>query len=300
MKTLILIIIFFFLQIITIYLCNIVIDYFILLYWFFENFLDLDIEIFNELFYIYYISSTTLVVWGSNLTSNVNYPRFTKQVSNIIILPSYQKGVIVGLLLSDGGLSFSNSRSINARLGFNQSLDHFEYFWFVFTILSHYCSSYPYLTINIRNETQVYAIRIFTRSLPCFTELFTLFVINKVKVVPQDIFNQLTPVALAHWIIGDGAALPHGIMICTDSYSQKDVVKLINVLIIKYQLECTLRYNSPTRPRIYIKNKSMKILRSIILPYMHPSILYKIIPRDPCQSQFVNCVQGSRGNYKKD
>ena len=48
----------------------------------------------------------------------------------MIILPPYQKSVIVGLLLSDGWLSLSKSNTIkndNARLGFKQSLDKFEY-----------------------------------------------------------------------------------------------------------------------------------------------------------------------------
>jgi len=48
------------------------------------------------------------------------------------------------------------------------------------------------------------------------------------------VYNELTYIALAHWIIGDG----------TDSYSIKDVVMLINILIIKYDIYCTIRYYS--------------------------------------------------------
>nr|NP_074958.1 orf125 [Podospora anserina] len=52
---------------------------------------------------------TSLVVWGINLTSTVGMERFTKVVRNMIQLPSYQKSVIVGLILSDGWLRFSAS-----------------------------------------------------------------------------------------------------------------------------------------------------------------------------------------------
>jgi len=52
----------------------------------------------------------------------------------------------------------------------------------------------------------------------------------------------------------------------------------MNVLMIRFQLECTLRYHGPnnTLPRIYIRQHSMPLLRSIVLPYMHPSMLHKI------------------------
>lgn len=50
-------------------------------------------------------------LWGTNLGSTTKYGRLTKVVRNMIKLPSYQKSVIVGLLLSDGWLSLSASNS---------------------------------------------------------------------------------------------------------------------------------------------------------------------------------------------
>jgi hypothetical protein len=47
-------------------------------------------------------NNLSLVVWGTNLTSLVGVGRMTKQESNVVRLPYYQKGVIIGLLLSDG------------------------------------------------------------------------------------------------------------------------------------------------------------------------------------------------------
>jgi hypothetical protein len=85
-----------------------------------------------------------LIIWGTNLTSSVGYGRYTKQVSNIIILAPYQYSVIVGLLLSDGWIIFGSKTSKNARLGFKQSLDKSAYILFVFNILSHYYASYPH------------------------------------------------------------------------------------------------------------------------------------------------------------
>ena len=82
--------------------------------------------------------------------------------------------------------------------------------------------------------------------------------------------------ALAHVIQGDGLAVRHGLFICTDSYKLVDVVRLMNVLIIKYRLECTLRFHRPNQARVYIRERSMPILRELVKPYMLESMLYKL------------------------
>ena len=88
-------------------------------------------------------SETRLVVWGTNLSSSVGLGKFSKQVSNIIKIPPFHISVIVGLLLSDGWLIFGSKTNKDARLGFQQSLAHSGYFWSVFNVISHYCSSMP-------------------------------------------------------------------------------------------------------------------------------------------------------------
>jgi len=154
---------------------------------------------FTNLFVVYCDSNCTdLVVWGEPLYSNVGHPKFTKLVSFIIQLPPFYKGVIIGLLLSDGWLNFSNKASLNARLGFQQSLFHFPYFWSVFTILSHYCFSMPFLRSSNRKGITSFGLVFQTRALPCFTELHSIFYVKGVKIVPADIFDLLTPIALAH------------------------------------------------------------------------------------------------------
>lgn len=180
------------------------------------------------------------------------------------------------MLLSDGWLSFASSTHKNARLGFKQSLSHSEYVWFVFNLLSHYCSINPSLTSGIRAGKPVYGLQFSTRALPCFSTLHSIFYVDGVKIVPQNIYNLLTPVALAHLIMGDGSAQRHGLIICTDSYTIPEVVRLINVLMIRYRLECALRLHITTYPRIYIRQGSMAKLQAIVGSYMLSSMLYKI------------------------
>lgn len=106
--------------------------------------------------------------------------------------------------------------------------------------------------------------------------MYSLFYVNGVKVIPENIYDLLTPVALAHWIQGDGTAKYPGLIICTDSYKVEDVAKLINVLKIRYNIDCIFKFHTPTQPRIYIRAKSIGILRKLVMPYMHNSMLYKL------------------------
>ena len=219
------------------------------------------------------------MVWGINLNSSVGNGRITNQENHMIKLPPYQKSIIIGLILSDVLISFPAKRSNYPRLGFEQSLSKSSYVWFVFNNLSHYCNTCPKLRSSVRVGKISYGIGFFTRSLNCFTELYSLFYPEGVKVIPQNIYDLLTPVALAHIIMGDGNALHHGLIICTNCYSIQDVVRLMNVLIVRYRLECTItrkKKNQKVEFMIYIKQKSLSSLLAIVKPYYLSAMLYKL------------------------
>jgi len=218
-----------------------------------------------------------LVVWGENLGSGISYGRLTKQVSEMYKFNNYQYSVVIGLLLSDGWISYSTKFSKTPRLGFKQSLNKFNYLFLVFSILSPFCNSLPSIvTSKNKNLSLSYAVNFFTRSLPCIIDLHLLFYKNNKKVIPQNIYNLLDPIALAHWIMGDGQRRDYGLVLCTDSFSIAEVVRLENVLILRYDLICTIRTNKIGQYRIYISAKSMDKLISILLPYMDNSMLYKL------------------------
>ena len=63
------------------------------------------------------------------------------------------------------------------------------------------------------------------------------------------------------------------------------MVRLVNVLIIRYDLICFIRENRPGQYRVYISGKSMNKLRAIVLPYMDKSMLYKINNRSTINSK---------------
>ena len=229
---------------------------------------------------------TDLVVWGENLYSGFRALRLSSVELSMFKLPSYQRGVIVGLLLSDGWLSYASTKNKYPRLGFEQAFFQSSYVWSVFGALSHYSYSFPKFKTKNRNSIQTSSLSFTTRSLPALVEFFVCFYPNGKKVVPENIYHLLTPVSLAHLIMGDGTAVSGGLRICTDSFTVQDVVRLINVLIIKYRLKCTLHMTG-NKPRIYISSKSMDLLISVIDPYIIPSMQYKLITQSSksCQTK---------------
>lgn len=199
-------------------------------------------------------------------------------------LPKYQRDVIIGLLLSDCWLSYASANNKYPRFGFEQAFSQSSYVWSVFGVLSHYCYSLPRFKPINRNNIQTSSVTFATRSLPCLVDFFKSFYLNGKKVIPENIYDLLSPFSLAHLITGDGIATSGGIRICTDFFTVQDVVRLMNVLIIKYRLKCTLHITD-YKPRIFISSKSMGLLISIINPYIVPSMMYKLITKSSISSQ---------------
>jgi hypothetical protein len=141
----------------------------------------------------------SLVIYGSNLGSTLGIGRFSKSLKNLIYLylspNSYS--ILVGKLLSDGTLEKSSLNS-NTRFRFKQSIDRSYYVIESFIHLSHYCSNIPYLTKSKRKGKTHYGLEFSTRNLPCLNELYILFYKDKVKVIPDNIYDLLTPISLAH------------------------------------------------------------------------------------------------------
>ena len=96
-----------------------------------------------------------------------------------------------------------------------------------------------------------------------------------IKIVPLNIGDLLTTIGIAHWIMCDGTSNQYGLTLCTDGFTLTDVVILINILIIKYELDCRMHLCN-NKPRIYITAKSMNRLREIVEPYIIPFSAYKL------------------------
>jgi hypothetical protein len=122
-----------------------------------------------------------------------------------------------------------------------------------------------------------FGVELQTRAYPFLTELNALFYKDNIKILPSPLilFELLTPLALAHFIMGDGAVRNNSIIICTDNFTIKEVVLIMNILLIKFGIQSSIHYDN-SYPKIYIAKSSIAILIDLIAPYVIPSMQYKL------------------------
>lgn len=231
-----------------------------------------------------------IVIYGSNLNSSVNLPKFTKIVSYMCNIPYNILNPLIGIILSDGNIEYKSRRTlngdpkinynnnlytnINSRFRFKQSIDHSEYLFFVYNIVSPYCISYPRFVSTTIKGRKFSGIEIITRALPCFTYLRNNLYRGRIKIIPDNLYDLLTYEGLAHIIMGDGSFQFKGIVINFQSYSVKELILFMNVLKIKFDLDCTL-HKSRHQYTVYIKVESVKRLYPKIKNFIVPSMRYK-------------------------
>lgn len=126
-----------------------------------------------------------------------------------------------------------------------------------------------------------YSVYLQTRQLACLNEIFDLFYLaNNGQVIKtvrstQELFFHMDYLVLAHWIMGDGSKRAKGLILCTDNFSLQEVVLLVNILIIKFDINPTVQ-KEKNKFRIYINEKSLMKIKPFILPYFVDHFLYKI------------------------
>ncbi len=127
-----------------------------------------------------------------------------------------------------------------------------------------------------------YNISFQTRQLESFNEILNLLYIYKegkyVKTVKPELILYMNYIVLAHFIQCDGAkrsAKREGITLCTDNFSLQEVVLLINILIIKFNISPTI-HKEKNNFRIYINKKDLMKIKPFIEPHFVDHFLYKI------------------------
>jgi hypothetical protein len=75
----------------------------------------------------------------------------------------------------------------------------------------------------------------------------------------------------------DGGWANNGVRIAVNSFTLKEIELLSDVLKSKYNLKNTIQnISKENQYSLYIKKQSFNNLRSIIGPYIHSSMLYKL------------------------
>lgn len=246
-------------------------------------------------------ASTTLTMWNKplGLSSHYRKSKITNLERNMFQLTPRARSIIVGILLSDGWMN--KHGHWNPRVGLKQSVKNFPYLWQVYNELAYLCSGPLYESKNILRGKTFYSLSFQTRQLPCLMDIHNLFFVSaivkgkRIKTIKPELFFYLDYIALAHWIQGDGSRLNKGVTLITHGFSLKEVILLMNILIIKFDIQPTiysyehtwdsLIYKGPKAEQakmghqIQINHKDLNKIKPKLLPYFSDHFLYKINPR---------------------
>jgi LAGLIDADG DNA endonuclease family len=74
----------------------------------------------------------------------------------------------------------------------------------------------------------------------------------------------------------DGSKTGSGFKLCTHSFTKDDVEYLASVLYNIYNLKCSVQVAGEAKEQFVIWAESMDKFRSIVTPFFHPSMLYKL------------------------
>lgn len=192
-------------------------------------------------------------------------------------VPLEIKELIIGRVLGDSGLEITRG-SINARMNNNHSIKQKEYIFHIYEQLKEFTKSPPKLCSYVSNSKTYETYKFNTVNCVFFTELYSMFYVNKKKIIPLNIEEYLTARSLAYWAMDDGYKSNNNFVFCTDSYTKEEVELLISVLKAKFYLDCTLYSKDKVKGtyRIYIRARSMDLFKSLVRPYFHDSMLYKL------------------------
>jgi len=189
--------------------------------------------------------------------------------------------ILFGSLLGDCHAEFRNKGN-GTRFCFYQESSHVAYLIWLHSLLAGlgYCnSSLPEIQTRLGKKGVVRkVIRFKTWTYSSLNWVYDLWYVNNIKVVPSNIGDYLNPIALAIWIMDDGSKVGSGLKLCTNSFTYLECLLLVRVLFDNFNLKSTIQSAGVSEQyNIYIWKESMPLLREIVLPYVHPSMKYKII-----------------------
>ena len=171
----------------------------------------------------------------------------------------------VGSLLGDGYLD-STTRGYAMRI--HHCIAQSEYVEYKHSFVSNLANSSP------KKSKNAYYFR--TVSHPLFTTLRSLFYSGRIKVLPKEfLLDNFDAFALAIWIMDDGAKDKNQLRINTQCFSFNENIWLMNFLQAKFGIRTSINIDKG-KYRLRVRGASMHLLKSLVLPYMIPSMLYKL------------------------
>ena len=240
----------------------------------------------HYIFYLYYsINYTTypLAVFKRFYSKISETSKYTKQYKKEYELTQEQKECIIGIMLADGFLE-KGKPTYNTRLRIDHTYpEQSSYVYTLYTLFGQLIDMEPVIIerkADPRTGKIYKSIYVRTLRFSCLNEYHSLFYKDKKKVIPLNIKDLLTPIGLAHLIMGDGFFYQGVVILCTESFSKEEQEILINALSENFGIQATLNKRISSTGiqsyRIRISKKSMDKLTISVKPYFISEMLYKL------------------------
>jgi ubiquinol-cytochrome c reductase cytochrome b subunit len=188
--------------------------------------------------------------------------------------------IIFGSLLGDAH-GEKRLKGLGTRISFFQEDVHIEYLLYLHKMLSDlgYCNpKVPVATTRLGAKGKIRKIiRFSTWTYTSFNWIYDLWYKDKIKCVPECIGQYLTPLALAIWIMDDGAKVGKGLKFSSNSFTYNECLILVKTLNDNFNIKASIQSaGSNNQYIIYIWKESMNDLVNIVSPYIIPEMKYKI------------------------
>jgi len=197
-------------------------------------------------------------------------------------LSQEQHEFIIGTMLGDGCLQIRSGFYCDAHLGIRHGLSQLDYVNWKYDIMKDFVNH----EIKYSSDTlhgKVYDSCYFrTICHPIFTDYQRMFYDSGVKVITNEIAEELTPLAIAVWYMDDGTTDGKYAKFCTNSYTEPEQKRLQKVMLTKFGLTTVLwrcGYFKGSNQIVYnlvITKKSTQDFIDIVNPYIIESMKYKI------------------------
>lgn len=204
------------------------------------------------------------------------------RIKATVHLMSEQRTVITGSLLGDGTMRVGRG-SINANFKIEHGLQQKAYVEWKHNLLKRLVFTGPRLSYRYSESGMKYAKSWWFRTIrhPVLTQIYRQFYAGEgfrcgKKVVPQSVKQDLTPLALAIWVMDDGSYSKGAINLSTYAFSVRDIYFLKECLQEKFRVETTPTRDRDKGYRLFCTRASTANLARIIRPYIIPSMRYKI------------------------
>ena len=210
-----------------------------------------------------------LIVWGENPIgrNKVWGERITNKQREMLVLTRKAKSILIGVLLSDGWV-YRGKKHWNPKIGIKQSIKNVKFILHLINEIGYLLTPGEIqISSNKLRGKRWYSSSKMTRALPCLKEVIDLLYVEKkgklVRRIQEELINEMNEIVLAYWIMGDGAKRNDGILLCTDGFTMREVVLLMNILRIRLGVESTI-HKEKGRSRIYIKGREMgKVIKEV-------------------------------------